>query len=330
MPNDMYFDTDSFDFNSLVDVVEDTPEQFANNTMRKAADVDPSMGGVVDDASDLPQMDEPEESTDPNDNINDLLVSEEDKAQALEDFNYLPDDFPIDFGGKIHTKAEVKQLLEKVEEVEAKEEFVSEVFDKVEQGARWIYRESGVGLLEINEEINDLTNQYHTAPNNAVKGEIADKLMNASAKRERLYATVDKALQTNAAIEKETIAENTFKINNLMKRRYSDYDQIMSHAINDMKNKGVSLVAYEKQLNPWIAEKIYKATKAEIRENEAMQKVHARTNAKATRSQSAPTTANRVAPTEQSAAEKAALVAKMKRGGLTKEENFKMFNFLKD
>ncbi|EHT3579222.1 hypothetical protein KXY27_004541 [Salmonella enterica] len=330
--SDLYFDTDSFDFNSIVDVVEDTPEQFAANTMRKAADVDPTMGGVVDDASDLPQQEEPEDDKphDPNADVSDLLVSEEEKAQALEDFNYLPDDFPIKFGDQTRTKAEVNEKLQKVDEVEAKEEFVSDVFNKVEQGARWIYRESGVGLLEINEEINQLTNDYHTAPNNAVKGEIADKLMNASAKRDRMYAKVDEVLKVNAAIEQEAIAANTFKVNNAMKRRYSDYDQIMAHVMDDMKANGVSRAAFEKQLNPWFAEKIYKATKAEMMENEKVKQAYARANAKATRSQSAPTTANRAAPTEAEAAKKAALVAKMKKGGLSTEENRMMFNFLKD
>ncbi|ELK9995657.1 hypothetical protein RWE39_004391 [Salmonella enterica] len=330
--SDLYFDTDSFDFNNIVDIVEDTPAQFANNTMRKAADVDPTMGGVVDDASDLPQMEEPEEelSQDPNDNISDLLVSEEEKEQALEDFNYLPDDYPINWGGKVHTKAEVLQKLEKVEEIEAKEEFITDLYKNAEQGARWLYRESGIGILEINEKINDLTNEYHTAPNNAVKGEVSDKLLHYTQKRELMYKKIDDALAVNAAIEEKTRAANTEKVNQTMKRRYSDYDQVMAHVMEEMKAQGVSRAAYEKSLNPWIANKIYKATKAELMENEKVKQAYARANAKATRSTSTANTANRVKPEDAAAAQKAALVTKMRKGGLTREEHQKMFNFLKD
>ncbi|EGI0196851.1 hypothetical protein IFY90_004254 [Salmonella enterica] len=330
--SDMYFDTDTFNFDSLIDVVETTQKDF-EKPYTKADEIDQSMGGVVDDASDLPQLEEPEEEkeTNPNDDISDLLISEEEKAQAIEDFNYLPDDFLINFNGKYKTKAEVNQLWDKVEDLEAKEEHINATFEKQDQGTRWIYRESGVGLLEVNQKLQELEQEYRTAANQAIKGQISDEIIQYSQKREAMYNKIDQALAVNAAIEREGIANNTFQINNIMQKRYPDYQQVNAYSLEQMKKNGVSLSAYEKGLNVWLADKIYKASKAEMVEDQKVSQAYQRAEGKrVARSMSAANTANRVNPSDTAKAEAAALKAKMKKGGLTQKENSKMFDYLVD
>lgn len=328
--SDMYFDTEKFDFNSLVDVVESTPEEFKRETMSAQQARETPDGGRVEDISDLSPLPESEEEADPNDNISDLLVSDAEREQAAEDFNYLPDNYVINFGGRNATKAEVNQIFEKVEEIEAKEEFVNSLFTDSEQGARWLYRESGVGLLEIDEKINQIVQEMNAAPNNAVYGEKSRELIAEQQKKEALYHKVDQALKVQSALEKNGVIANAEKVTRTMQKRYPDYDQVNAAILDDMKKAGVSLVSYEKSLNVWLADKLYKAKKTEITEDEHIKRAYERSSSKLPKSASTPATANRVAPSDAEAAKKAKLVHKMKTQGLTKEENRSLFNYLKD
>ncbi|EBV2055761.1 hypothetical protein EWD52_23485 [Salmonella enterica subsp. enterica serovar Braenderup] len=331
--SDMYFDPTEFDFTNLVDVVSSTESEFKEATAA-LKDIGPD-GGRVDDVSDLiefqeSQQEEPE-SDDPNDNINDLLYSDEDKEQAAEDFNYLPNDFVIDWGGYKATKEETLNKLKLVDEVEAKQEFLSDLYDKSEQGSRWLYRESGVSLRAIDNEINQLTYDIHNAPNATIKGQLYDQLIHKQTEREQLYADVDNAFKVDAAIKENAIKANTFKVNNLMQKKYADFEHVMGKALEQMKETGTSRVAFERTYTPWVAEKIYKAVKSELTENDRVKQAYANAEKrKAARSASNSSSSQRSNPQDAAAAELAALRRKMKEGGLTREEHSKMFNHLKD
>lgn len=332
--SDMYFDPTEFDFTNLVDVVPSTESEF-KEALAAAKDVGPD-GGRVDDASDLIEFQEAQEeeplSDDPNDNISDLMYSEEEQAQAAEDFNYLPNDFVIDWGGYKATKEETLNKLKKVEEVEAKEEFLSDLYDKSEQGTRWLYRESGVSMRAIENEINQLTYEIHNAPNATIKGQLYDQLIIKQQEREKLYTDVDNAFKVDAALKDQAVAANTFKVNNIMNKKFSDFDHVMAHAYDEMKKSGLSRAAFERNnYTPWVAEKIYKATKAELTEDEKVKQAYANAEKrKAARSASNASSSQRNTPQDNAAAELAALKRKMQNGGLTQNEHSQMFKYLKD
>lgn len=331
--SDMYFDPNSFNFEDLVDVVEDSPKDFKRNVDNQSLS-NPD-GGVIETARDLidPEEREPEapQELDPNSDVSDLLYSEEDKSDASDDFNYLPDDYLIDFGGRKATKAEVNQKLAIIEEIEQKADFISAIYEKAEQGTRWLTRESGVSVRSIDNEIAQLTQDIHSAPNQAIKGELYDKLIRKQEERSELYKNVDAALQVDAAIKRQAIAANTFNVNNLMKKKYPDFEQVMGKAIEDMKANRVNPIEFEQRYNPWIADKVYKAMKAELTENDRVNKAFQASEARrAARSQSNSNTNIKTQQQDKNAERLAMLKRKQATHGLTKQEHSEMFQYLKD
>ncbi|EBU8272210.1 hypothetical protein DLL80_23875 [Salmonella enterica subsp. enterica serovar Newport] len=334
----MYFNTDSFDFNSIVDVVEsnETPLVKDITTLKE---VGPD-GGSVSDASDLMSEEElaalEEEKArlaDPNQNISDILYNEEEKQQILEDFNYLPDDFVIDWGGKYQgSKAEVLEKLEKIEQVEAKEEFLTALYDNAEQGSRWLNRESGVTKRALNAEINQIIIDLNNAPNKVEKADCYERLIHKQQELENFYKAEDEAIRVQDAIKQQAIEANTLKVNNIMAKRFTDFNEVMAGAYEEMKANGLSRVKFERDnYNPWVAEQVYIAQKTKQRENGKVKLAYENAEKrKAARSASNSAPSQRNTPQDTSAAELAALRRKMSSGGLTREEHAKLFPFLKD
>ncbi|EEO8179062.1 hypothetical protein G7D34_003693 [Salmonella enterica] len=328
--SDMYFDPTEFDFTSLVDVVEHNEKPTLSETY-KPADVGAD-GGLVETIEDLPEQETLEtESDDPNQNINDILYTDEEKAQASEDFNYLPDDYLIDFGGRKATKAEINEKLAMIEETEQKADFVNAIYEKSEQGTRWLMRESGVSVRAIDQEINDIVQEMNSAPNETLYGAAAKRLVAKQQQREKLYADVDQAFKVDAAIRDQAVAHNTFEVNNRMNKKYSDFTQVMSKATEEMKAAGFSMVQFERSYNPWIAEKIYKATKAGLTEDDRVKKAYSLAEQRsAARSQANSTTNPKSVAQDAGAAELSRLRNLANKRGLTKEENRSLFKHLKD
>ncbi|HFW4592843.1 TPA: hypothetical protein ACIBRT_003766 [Salmonella enterica subsp. enterica serovar Aberdeen] len=336
--NNLYFDTDSFDFNNIVDVIEgDSTPLVKDITTLK--DVGPD-GGTIEDASDLMSDEDLAELeaekarlADPNRNISDILYTDEEKEQILEDFNYLPDDFVIDWGGKYKgSKAEVLQKLDKIDQIEAKEEFLGALYDNADQGSRWLHRESGVTKRALNADIEQLVYDIHNAPNKITKAELYETLIQKQQELENFYKAEDAAIKTQDAIKQQAIEANTFKVNNLMAKRFPDYDQVMAGAYEEMKASGISRAKFERDnYNPWVAEQVYIAQKTKQRENSKVKQAYDNAEKrKVARSASNSATSQRNAPQDTAATELAVLRRKMSNGGLSQEELRKLFNHLKD
>ncbi|EAQ0496831.1 hypothetical protein CTP45_07785 [Salmonella enterica] len=121
--SDMYFDTDSFYFESLVDVVE-TPAK-AEKPYTTTEDIDQD-GGVISDASDLfdpEELEQEESEVDPT-GISDLVDSDAENADIVRIINDLPDDIPLDINGKTFTKAQLSDLTNRADEVTARDQWL--------------------------------------------------------------------------------------------------------------------------------------------------------------------------------------------------------------
>lgn len=158
MTDNMYYDPASFDFTSLVDVVEQDEKQEQPYT--KAKDVGPD-GGFIADASDLFDTDdEPEEETelDPNQDISDFVDRDAEAADVIKIINDLDDDALLDIGGSPMSKGQIKELKQRAERVDQQSQYLDKATTNFEQANEWIEMQILTKEAAIDKNIKYLEN----------------------------------------------------------------------------------------------------------------------------------------------------------------------------
>ncbi|EGJ5143361.1 hypothetical protein INE66_003646 [Salmonella enterica subsp. enterica] len=336
--SDLYFDPSQFDFTKLVDVIEQDAEPERPYT--KAADINQD-GGVIDDASDLDspgsyfdsKEDEQEESTDFNDNVNDLIDSEKVNSDAVSIFNDLDDSTPLDFGdGFEMTKPQVKELLRSKQLVDQQKEFLDIASQKIDQGNEWIESQLLTKQTAIDKNIAFLEK---CLTNPTITGDDYRKFHNdlQTAKQAKSEIEADAQHILNVRKEQEeALTRHRFIITDTkMQEVYPDWLKWKDQLVNDAVSRGMSPQTIMKSWDQSFATTLLESfmyrknkEKAGVKARQAADKI------KAARSTQSAAAVNRAAAADRKEAEKRALLAKQRKGGLTRDENAKMFDYLVD
>ncbi|EDD0902691.1 hypothetical protein GAV44_23355 [Salmonella enterica subsp. enterica serovar Newport] len=333
MSNEMYFDPTSFDFTSLVDVVEAEPE--TAKTYTKAADVNQD-GGIIDDASDLADLfmsDEDETEAgeiDPNDDVSDLAMPTEDAADKITIFNDLPDDTPLVFEGQELTKSQVKQLFEDKQNFESQKEFISTAANSLDQIHRYIQQNHTAHALSIDTNIANIQRKMNSNISATEYGEEARKLNQALEARAMLNARVDEEMKLLDVQRAETTRFRVLQADQAMRAEVKEWDQIKGGLLKDMQDRGVNLGELEKIWSKDVALMALNDYRYRKQKKLVGDKALEAAKAKAPRSTSTAANAKREKSLDAQAAKKQALVAKAKKGELTPQEHSEMYNYLVD
>ncbi|EHZ1002973.1 hypothetical protein K5H98_004297 [Salmonella enterica] len=327
----MYFDPSDFDFTQLVDVVETTPNE--PKPGMKLSEVTPD-GGRVDDISDLADLftadeDESETEKDINDDVSDLIKSEVD-PDKITLFNDLPDDAPLDIGGEPMTKAQIKELKQAKEVFENQKELVSTAANSIDQIHRYIQQNHAAHALTIDTNIANIQRKMNSGISATEYGEEARKLNQAYEAKAMLNARVDEEMKLLEVQRAETTRFRIMQADHAMRAEVPQWDQLKGGLLKDLQDRGVNLADLEKVWSKDVALMALNDYRYRKQKEQAGAKALEAAKAKAPRSTSTPANAQRQKSLDANEAKKAALLKKARNGGLSREDNAAMFNFLVD
>lgn len=329
----MYFDPSDFDFTQLVDVVETTPNE--PKPGMKLNEVTPD-GGRVDDISDLADLftadeDESETEKDINDDVSDLVKPEVD-PDTITLFNDLPDDAPLDIGGESMTKAQIKELKQAKEVFESQKELVSTAANSIDQIHQFIQRNHMAHALSIDTNIQNIQRKMNSGISATEYGEEARKLNQALEAKAMLNARIDEEMRLLNVERQEATRFRVNQVDHILKQDVPQWDQLKGGLLQEIKKIGGDelLNDLEKVWNPHIAKMALDAYRYRKQKEQAGAKALEAAKAKAPRSTSTPANAQRQKSLDANEAKKAALLKKARNGGLSREDNAAMFNFLVD
>lgn len=334
MSNDLYFDTNTFDFTSLVDVVETGANEPVKHTA-KISEIGPD-GGSVDDISDLSDLfsatDEDEATdTDPNNDVSDLLTDEVD-PDTITLFNDLPDDAPLDILGEPMTKAQIKELKQAKEVFENQKELVSTAANSIDQIHKFIMQDYAKHKTVFDMQREDMQRELGTNINNIRRGEIALKMQSLQEAENYLVTRTQDKMKLLDAERVETTKFRIAQTDHALQSEIPQWNQLKGGLLQEIRNIGGDqlLNDLEKVWNPHIAKMALDA----YRYRKGREKVGAAAleaaKAKAPRSTSTAANAQRQQTLDATTAKKAALIKKARQGNLSKAEHSEMFNFLVD
>ncbi|EGI7819966.1 hypothetical protein IGT34_004400 [Salmonella enterica] len=327
----MYFDPSDFDFTQLVDVVETTPNE--PKPGMKLEEVTPD-GGRVDDISDLADLftadeDESETEKDINDDVSDLVKPEVD-PDTITLFNDLPDDAPLDIGGEPMTKAQIKELKQAKEVFENQKELVSTAANSIDQIHRYIQQNHAAHALTIDTNIANIQRKMNSGISATEYGEEARKLNQAYEAKAMLNARVDEEMKLLEVQRAETTRFRIMQADHAMRAEVPQWDQLKGGLLKDLQDRGVNLADLEKVWSKDVALMALNDYRYRKQKEQAGAKALEAAKAKAPRSTSTPANAQRQKSLDANEAKKAALLKKARNGGLSREDNAAMFNFLVD
>ncbi|ECW3055613.1 hypothetical protein F3W96_19685 [Salmonella enterica] len=327
----MYFDTDSFDFTKLVDVVETEAPQ--EKPYIKATDVNQD-GGLIDDASDLADLftadeDEPEAAADPNNDTSDLVTNEVD-PDKITLFNDLPDDAPLIFDGVEMSKQQVKELFQAKETFDNQKELISTAANSIDQIHTYIQRNHMAHALSIDTNIQNIQRKMNSGISATEYGEEARKLNQALEAKAMLNARVDEEMKLLDVQRAETTRFRIMQTDQAIRSEVPQWDQLKGGLLKDMQDRGVNLAELEKVWSKDVA----LAFLNDYRYRKQKEKVGAKAledaKAKAPRSTSTAANAQRQKALDANAAMKAELLRKQRNGGLDRDDHAKLYEFLVD
>lgn len=327
----MYFDPSDFDFTQLVDVVETTPNE--PKPGMKLEEVTPD-GCRVDDISDLADLftadeDESETEKDINDDVSDLVKPEVD-PDTITLFNDLPDDAPLDIGGEPMTKAQIKELKQAKEVFENQKELVSTAANSIDQIHRYIQQNHAAHALTIDTNIANIQRKMNSGISATEYGEEARKLNQAYEAKAMLNARVDEEMKLLEVQRAETTRFRIMQADHAMRAEVPQWDQLKGGLLKDLQDRGVNLADLEKVWSKDVALMALNDYRYRKQKEQAGAKALEAAKAKAPRSTSTPANAQRQKSLDANEAKKAALLKKARNGGLSREDNAAMFNFLVD
>ncbi|EDH7741213.1 hypothetical protein CB599_11675 [Salmonella enterica subsp. enterica serovar Adjame] len=334
--SNMYFDTSSFDFDSLTDVVglnNDVQGRSYGNTERQPKTTREIAQSHIDNGNFEPDFfyDEDGEITSKdrefnfNDDVSDLTQqTEENHRTALQQFNSLNDDDYLDFEGYQATKGEVKEALRTKAEIEKQREAVETAYQSRRDGEEWIKREwmRRTTALERNAEL--IRSRMNAARNNTEYGELRRNLDHIEFEIRDVNETADRALRVQAEMQhnqkQAKILFEDQKLESVSPDWFDRKGEIIDYAFNTLK------------INPLILEEAYSQEVIQaIIESKKYREIVANSRSKAiAASKPKNATSTRSGASHQTTEHAHKAQKAIKNMGGSRQSNIDAFQFLKD
>ena len=331
----MYFDTSSFDFDSLTDIVgingnEGNPAADKKSVSQNAKE----SRNIYDDMSDLFPSSagvEEEQEIDPNDDVTDLAINEPRNGANLTDyFRSAPDDAFIDFEGLTLTKAEIKELYKSKNKVEHDSAYFAEQAKRFDEDNKLINQRflMQANVLENNIKIlNERLNHPHITDSEFAQ--TSKQLQQQQLAYQQLTNEVNQIMQTRSQQEQLVNGYRIRVADQQLSDLYPEWNKYKSDVLNYAQSEGVSGTVLEKVYDKPIMQMMLKAYLYDANKKRIAEEVNNKTsiarNARST-SSAKQSTRNQKANEIDAAAAKRAL-SKM---GSSRTDNVKAFDYLID
>lgn len=324
MSNNMYFDTDSFDFSSLTDIVG-----LNDDIQGKSYGNEPLPRDEFAEAFDIPGSDD-ESHKDFNDDVSDILQGQDrsEHVSANQYFNALDDEAVLEFGGVELTKAQVKELYEAKHRIDSERGVVGEAFKSFDEGNKFIVEQltrhqtvldSNAAILEKRLNNPNLS-EYD-------RGVAYKELQGVRMEQQQLNQRTNEIMNIRHEQEQQAIRHRIFSTDAEMTATHPQWSKYKGVILNSLPERGINPVELEKVWSPAIAtalleSHIYRHNKKTISE---AAKANASTTKHAT---SAPSVNQSRNPANN--ADKAKKDQALKNMGSSRQANAAAFAFLKD
>ena len=331
MAENMYFDPSSFDFTSLVDVVEQGNEE-KEQPYTTAKEVGPD-GGFITDASDLfDSDDEQDEETevDPNQDISDFVDRDAEAADVIKIINDLDDEALLDIAGTPMSKGQIKELKQRAERVDQQSEYLDKATVNFEQANEWIEMQILTKEAAIDKNIKYLENmRNHPNISDTDYKKFSRDLEEAKAMKEEINETAKGIVSVRKEQQKvltaRRFANTTYEMSQEFPQ-WKDWEvQIMDDALARGFSKEYLLKSWDTNLARTLLESYM------FRKNKNLAATKARDAAKAKAAKSAPSSVSvsRKAMDEK-AAKTAAIKKKIAKGDIDRKDMGAWFDVIPD
>ena len=334
MNNDMIFDASEFDFTSLKDVVGFDAEPEKKAPLSK--DELNTMGGVVDDISDLIGDYSPEEKKayddteeDYNSNTDDLVPEETRNGVNLTDyFNNTNDDAYINFDGVSLTKKELKTLFNQKSRIEDDSTFLRSQADKFDADNRMIMQRALMQQNVLEQNISIYQNRL--ANPNITDTDYAQTSRSLQTAQQALYMYQKEANEIMSHREQQQQQINGYRIrvaDQTMSNDHPEWNRYKGEILNYAQSMGIPGTVLEKNYDVGlmkIAMKAFMYDKGRKELNERL-KANQVSHAKST---TGAKTSTRTAQEEQRNSQRKAQA--IKNMGSSRTANAAAFDFLVD
>ncbi|EJH4367111.1 hypothetical protein ND480_002104 [Salmonella enterica subsp. enterica serovar Bareilly] len=336
--SDMYFDTGDFNFMDLVDVVETTPGEI-EKTYTKAADVGPD-GGNISDASDLMEFDfsqdedEPEQEEtdfDPNQDTSDLVDRDAEQGDIVSIINDLDENTLLDIDGKAMTKAQIKELSKRAQQVDEQSDFLNLAATTFDQGNQWIELQLLTKETAVDKNIAYLEKCLnHPQITGDDYRNYHDQLKSARLMKKEIEADAQHIANVRKEQHEALTRHRWTNTDATMQNMYPDWMKWRKQLIDDALNRGIKADYIEKAYDPNFAQMLLESYQYRQNKKTAQERALASAKAKAARSNPSAKTTKQLDARDRKTAELQLLKKKMSKGELSREEHTKLFNHLVD
>lgn len=334
----MYIDTNNFDFFSLADI---TADELAHSKHSQppvtTADSVGADGGTVDSVDDLDssiwdeeaQEAQEEALADPNQNLSDLADPNA-ANDAVDIWDDLADDVPVNINGKAFTKAQLAEVAEKAERVAAESEMIGDAAKRVDDINRYIVQHYERNKTAVDMNIEAIKRRLDAATNEADYGRESRNLQNALEARKAIDNAVDEQMRLHDIQRMDLAnyrANQELQINS---QKIPGWEQKRATVIKHHAEQGLDFNQLQHVWTPELAQALHDAFVYRKGREKAQESALARAKAKAPRSTASTANAQRTQAQTAEAAKRNGLVNKMKSGGLDERENADLFKYLVD
>ncbi|WBM71929.1 hypothetical protein OH773_06725 [Buttiauxella sp. WJP83] len=335
MSNEMYFDTSSFDFDSLTDIVglndnNGNPAHDKKSVSNNAK----AYRDEIDDMSDLfpdAVRDEEEQEIDPNDDVSDLAINEPRNGANLTDYFRAADDNAfIDFEGLQLTKAQIKELYKSKTKVEHDSAYFSEQAKRFDEDNKMINQRYLMQATVLENNINVLTQRLNNP--NITDSDYANysrQLQQQQVAHQQLTNEVNQIMNTRSQQEQLVNGYRIRAADQELSNLYPEWNKYKTDVLSYAQSEGVNGNILEKVYDKPIMQMMLKAYLYDANKKRVAAEINNKTsqarNARSTSSANQSTRNQKVS--EQDAAKAKAALSKM---GSSRDHNVKAFDYLID
>lgn len=333
----MFFDTNTFDFDSISDVIGFDNEQDAKAHSQKPTKEDLNeMGGVVDDISDiLGNIDlnafDTEEPEDENNNVSDLIqeAKQREVTRLNEAFKYSDDDQPFDLEGVSLTKKQLKELYNKKVSIEDDSAALRQFVENINSERERIERRSLMQQTQLESNImllrqrlqnpHILDSDYATYSRQLVQSENAFLALNNEVNQIRI-SQLNEDKQINfyriRAADQQMIND------------YPEWNKYKGEILNYAKESGIPGTTLEKVYDAGMMKILMKAFMYDKNKEEFSKRIKSDTTAVNARSSTGAKSSTRTAQEEAATTQRKARA--LNKMGSSRQGNIDAFDFLAD
>ena len=326
--SDMFFDTDSFDFNSITDVIGLNDQKHTEQSHHTQTNNNEPVDDISDLIGEISRSQEPQEQ-DYNVDSSDLNRAPDpaDAIRITDYFNSAPDDAILAVGAFEGTKAELAQKITKLERVEKDHEYFGNSRELIESGEDAILKRGFMGKIAIEQNIEMLNRRLNQNLTDNEWRQTKQDLDMANAALLNLHNDVNQSWATHQRNAQIANYNRMYIADTKLSEEVPNWDKLQPAVLEHMKKSGIPESVIEKIYDVGVAKSMLNAMLYERNKSKVAEALKRNTPANPKSVSGANQSTRNAKPGDIDAAKKAQALKKM---GGSRQDNVNAFAFIKD